>query len=129
MNTKIEQDLSEPVMVIIETFDDADIEAVDNKTFEEIEKYLVDLSRSREFDCLFISETKNSAKALCQGLRRDLGYKTEKPYHDEEGWITHAVKLIPYSDLKDTLRTARETAAIHSSELFDWMVEADKHSS
>jgi hypothetical protein len=126
MSKKNKRDQSEPVMVIIDTLYDDDYEICDKKTFEEIEKHLEDLKRLRELDCLFMSETKNSAKAISNSLRRDHGYKTEKYYHDEDGWITHAVKQILYADLKDTLKTARETSAIHSSKLFDWMIEADK---
>lgn len=120
------QDREKPETVIIDTFEDTDIEVVDKKTFEEIEKHLVDLSKPREFDCLFKSETKTVAQELSEKVRNSLDYSTDEPYQDQDGWITHAVKLLIYSDLKDTLRVARETAAMHSSELFDWMVESDK---
>jgi len=128
IGTDKEQNPEEPEMVIINTLNDAGIDEVDNKTFVELEKHLDDLSRSREFDCLFMSETKTIARKLSAKFRNNLGYNTENPYHDEDGWITHAVKQILYSDIKDTLKTAREEATSHTSKLFDWMIEVDKSS-
>jgi hypothetical protein len=115
-----------PVMTIIDTLVDSDIEVRDNKTFEVIEKHIIDFSKLREFDCLFMSGNKSSANELCESLKNNLDYNTEKPFHDEDGWITHAVKQILYSDIKDTLKKTREEAVKHSSELFDWMLETDR---
>jgi hypothetical protein len=124
--TKEEPSQPGPKMVVIDTLVDSDIEVCDNKTFKVIEKCIVDFSKPREFDCLFMSANKSSAKELCLNLRDNLGYITEEPYQDENGWISHAVKQILYADLKDTLKTARVEAAKHSSKLFDWNIDVDK---
>jgi hypothetical protein len=115
-----------PKMVVIDSLADSDINVRDNETFKVIEECIIDFLKPREFDCLFMSVTNSSAKELSQNLRDNLGYTIEEPYHDEDGWITHAVKRILYSDLKDTLKTGREEAAKLSSKLIDWNIDVDK---
>ena len=115
---------SAPKMVILNEVNDQI--AADKETFKLINASMVDASRYRNYDCLFISETKCIAKELSYCLRKNQGYETEKPYHGEDGWIIHAVKKIVQSDLESTINAAREEAANHASDLFDWMVEVDK---
>lgn len=115
---------SQPKMVILNEVNDQ--LTADKETFKLIKTNIVDASRYRNFDCLFMSGTKRAAKELKHSLRKNLKYEVGKPYHDEDGWITHAIKKIVLSELENTLKAAREEAANHSSELVDWMVEVDK---
>jgi len=126
MKNKNEQSPTVVVTMTMDIKDDDDIELCDMQTYEIIEKNIFDQTKLREFDCLFISPDRRSAKKLGNSLHKQHSFKTEKPYQEGDEWITHAIKLIIFSDLKVTLKIVKEKAAAHSSELMDWMTEVDK---
>lgn len=114
---------SNPVVIIFDQFNNAEQASVDQKTFDLIQANINEPDKLRNFDCLFLSKTKYTAKMFRDCLQHNQGYQTEKPHSDKDGWIIHAIKVIPFPELRDTLANARKLAKVHSSELIDWMFE------
>ena len=114
-----------PEMVILDTFEDDYIEEHQRNICRSIGTHTSDISKLRDFDCIFVSKKKSSAKELCLFLSKHLGYITDNPFRDENAWITNAVKQIPFSGLSTEIKMANKVAEKYSSDLVDWMFECD----
>ena len=117
---------SKPVIIQINNdFKNTTQELRDKITFAMMEKFIVDKSKPRIFDCIFESIDKPSAIKISVKLRKEYGYKTKGPHFSNDRWVTHAVNKIPYSELAITLKNIRIEAITNSSELVDWIMETD----
>ena len=97
----------------------------DQKLLELIAKLIIDPTKIREFDCLFLSADEKAAKKLQMSLSQTYNYKITKSYKDDDGWITNAIKEMVHADLENSLEQVKNEASKYSSHLFDWNFDVD----
>ena len=97
----------------------------DQKLLDLIAKLILDPTKIREFDCLFLSTDEKTAIDLQLSLSQNHNYKITKSYKDDDGWITNGVKEMVHADLESSLDQAKNEAAKYSSRLFDWNFDVD----
>ena len=127
MNKIKEHYETEPVKAeLVSKIEVRNVEEADDITISTIKAQILEVDKPRELWICCDAPSKRICKALRLSIMLANHFDVASCLKMGGVWVVQGMKMICIDQLKNELKSVRETVALHSCELVDWHVEVDK---